>query len=50
MAAELKSLRKKLFPERLPPLKPKLSPRGVLHQSQVVGTHQADVITVFVCF
>ena len=36
MSHELKELRKKLFPERLPPLKPKLAARGVLHHSKLV--------------
>lgn len=37
MAHELKDLRKKLFPDRLPQLKPRLTSRGVLHKSQEVG-------------
>ena len=37
MAHELKALRRKLFPERLPLLKPRLSARGVLHHSDVVS-------------
>lgn len=36
MAKELKSIRKALFPERLPSLKPKLKPRGGVHQSKLV--------------
>ncbi len=37
MAHELKALRRKLFPERLPLVKPRLSARGVLHHSDVVS-------------
>ena len=36
MAHELKDLRKKLFPDRLPALKPRLTSRGVLHKSEEV--------------
>jgi len=35
-AKELKSLRKSLFPDRLPATSPKLKPRGVLHYSNIV--------------
>lgn len=37
-ANELKPLRKKLFPERLPELKPKLKSRGILHHNPLVGS------------
>jgi hypothetical protein len=37
MAAELKDLRKKLFPQRLPAMKPRLASKGVLHKSGVVS-------------
>ena len=37
MAHELKDLRKKLFPDRLPQLKPRLTSRGVLHKSEEVS-------------
>ena len=39
MAFELKALRRKLFPNRLPPMKPRLSSRGLLHHSEVVGSY-----------
>lgn len=35
-ANELKPLRKKLFPQRLPVMEPKLKSRGVLHQNPIV--------------
>ncbi|KAI9565541.1 hypothetical protein GHT06_009333 [Daphnia sinensis] len=35
-AHELKPLRKKLFPQRLPEMEPKLQSRGVLHQNLIV--------------
>lgn len=38
MAHELKPIRKVLFPEKLPSLKPKLAKRGNLHQSKLVHT------------
>jgi len=34
-AGELKSLRKALYPDRLPPTRPKLKPRGTLHYSKI---------------
>ncbi|KAI9565552.1 hypothetical protein GHT06_009344 [Daphnia sinensis] len=37
-ANELKPLRKKLFPEKLPELKPKLKSRGILHYNPLVGS------------
>jgi len=37
-AKELGSLRKKIYPERMPPSKPKLKPRGSLHYSNIVNT------------
>jgi len=36
-ADELKGIRKKLFPERLPRLEPKQKDRGALHQTEEVG-------------
>ncbi|XP_067007405.2 saccharopine dehydrogenase-like oxidoreductase [Anabrus simplex] len=33
---ELRPLRQKLFPERLPELKPKLKPRGLIHKNEYV--------------
>jgi len=38
MAHELKSIRKALFPERLPSLKPKLAQRGNVHKSPLVNS------------
>jgi len=38
MAHELKNIRKALFPERLPSLKPKLTPRGNVHKSQLTNS------------
>lgn len=35
-ADELRTLRKALYPDRLPPVRPKLKPRGALHYSSVV--------------
>lgn len=35
-AGELKSLRKAIYPERMPPTRPKLKPRGTLHYSNIV--------------
>ena len=37
-ASELAALRRELYPERLPRLQPRLSPRGNLHWSNVVGS------------
>jgi len=37
-AKELKSLRKSLFPDRMPATSPKLKPRGVLHYSNIVNS------------
>jgi len=37
-AKELGSLRKQLYPERMPASKPKLKPRGALHYSNIVNT------------
>jgi len=38
MAHELKSVRKALFPDRLPSLKPKLAPRGNVHSSKLTNS------------
>merc|ERR1719497_85563 len=37
-ADELVSLRRELYPERLPRLQPRLAPRGNLHWSNLVGS------------
>jgi short subunit dehydrogenase-like uncharacterized protein len=37
-AKELKPLRKKLFPERLPELRPRLRFRGTVHENPIVGS------------